>query len=878
MKTIIPWISIHKLVFILSFCLACPLWGQVNKKDLKEKDFSLWHTLTAPSIAANGAWISYHKYYDSGADTLVLQNTITKTQYLFPEGAREQFLKDNNGFLLLDKKGLTYFDLNKEAPTHFEQVRDYKTAKNGDYFAALRKDNTDTKKQELLLVKSGGEVQITIPNVYEYTFDESNSYFAFSQKIGNTYQLGYLDLQSATIIPKIIYSSKNPCNKLVWGANGALAFFEEVKEGKHKIVHWLPSVLNKEKYIFDTSKQKYFDFPITLVDNLSTTLHFSPDASRLFFHITKDMEVTLPQDHGSKVQVWNSKDILIAPVREESLGFFDNPPIMVVWNREEDNLHPLGNKVSSKTAWGSENAFVFTYSFLDDQSGSDDPWEERPIMVYNTRTGESKFVVSRTAYMPVQVSPTGRYLSYFDENNWWIYDAVMDSHKNITRNIPATFRNSEYDYSGVVPPYGLAGWTENDAEVLLYDLYDMWAVVPNGEKFRQLTNGNTNKIEYRVYNPKAVVDKFNGYLAKSIAMEHGLLLEMENPVTHQMGISLLSSNGNLQQLIYGDFYISNLVTDAVNNAVIYTQERYDVPPGIMAFNTKSKKSELIFQSNPQHFNYKWGKSKLVDYEIENGDMLQGALFYPANYVANTKYPMVVYIYEKLSNKLHKYENPSLFNGANVNITNLTQRGYFVFCPDIVYELNEPGISALRCVTAGVEKVLETEKVDKKRLGLFGHSFGGYQTSFIVTQTDLFATAISGAGYHDIPSFYLSVAWLWHKPQAGRFLNNQQRFEKTYFETPELYKANSPMEFVENIKIPLLTYTGNLDTNINWQQSIKMYNALRVLGKEHIMLLYPNEGHDLFSNEAQIDFTNKMWDWFDHYLKGAPKKTWMQEFK
>src|SRR5690606_29372632 len=153
--------------------------------------------------------------------------------------------------------------------------------------------------------------------------------------------------------------------------------------------------------------------------------------------------------------------------------------------------------------------------------------------------------------------------------------------------------------------------------------------------------------------------------------------------------------------------------NAVNNMVIYTQERYEMPPGIMAFNTKSKKSELIFQSNPQHFKYKWGKSKLVDYKIENGDMLQGALFYPANYVANTKYPMVVYIYEKLSNKLHKYENPSLFNGANVNITNLTLRGYFVFCPDIVYELNEPGISALRCVTAGVEKVLETEKVDKK---------------------------------------------------------------------------------------------------------------------------------------------------------------------
>lgn len=878
MKTKQPWISIHKLVFIISFCLACPLWGQVSKKDLKEKDFALWHSLTAPSISVNGEWISFHKYYDSGEDTLVLQNTATKTQYLFPDGAREQFLKDNNGLLLLDKKGLTYFDLNNKDQTHYGQVWDYKIASSGNYFAALKNDDIDNQKKQLLIIKSGGAVQRIIPDVYEYSFDESNSYLAFSQKIADTYQLGFLDLQSATIVPKIIYTGNHPFQRLVWGANGALAFFEQVKESKHKIVHWLPSVHNKEKYSFDTSKQKYFDFPITLVDNLSTTLHFSPDASRLFFHIKKDMEVIMPQDHGSKVQVWNSKDILIAPVREESLGFFDNPPIMVVWNREEDTLYSLGNRDSSKTAWGSEGTFVYTYSLLDDQSSSDDPWDERPIMVYNTQTGESKFVVSRTAYMPVQVSPTGRYLSYFDENNWWVYEAVLDSHKNITRNIPATFRNSEYDYSGVVPPYGLGGWTENDAEVLIYDRYDIWAVAPNGKNFRKLTNGNANKIAYRVYNPKAVVDQFNGYLAKSIAMEHGLLLEMENPTSHQMGISLLSSNGDLQELMYGDYYISNMLTDAVNNTVLYTQERYDLPPEILAINTKSKKSEVIFQSNPQHSQYKWGKSKLIDYKTENGDMLQGALFYPANYAVNTKYPMVVYIYEKLSNKLHKYENPSLFNGANINITNLTQRGYFVFCPDIVYELNEPGISALRCVTAGIEKVLETKMVDEKRLGLFGHSFGGYETSFIITQTNLFATAISGAGYHDIPSFYLSVAWLWDKPQAGRFLNNQQRFKKTYFETPALYKANSPMEFVTNIKIPLLTYTGNLDTNINWQQSIKMYNALRVLGKEHIMLLYPNQGHDFFSDGAQIDFTNKMWDWFDHYLKGTPKKPWMQEFK
>ena len=188
------------------------------------------------------------------------------------------------------------------------------------------------------------------------------------------------------------------------------------------------------------------------------------------------------------------------------------------------------------------------------------------------------------------------------------------------------------------------------------------------------------------------------------------------------------------------------------------------------------------------------------------------------------------------------------------------------------------LMALNSVNKAVDEVLKKNIVDAKRLGLFGHSFGGFETSFIITQTNRFAAAISGAGYHDLLSFYLSMAWLWNKPQAGRFLNDQQRYTKTYFETPDLYLKNSPIQFVTNISTPFLTYTGDQDSNINWNQSVEMYNALRVLDKEHIMLIYPNEGHDFSGEDAQTDFTYKNLDWFDHYLKGFPKKPWMNEFK
>src|SRR5690606_25497952 len=99
----------------------------------------------------------------------------------------------------------------------------------------------------------------------------------------------------------------------------------------------------------------------------------------------------------------------------------------------------------------------------------------------------------------------------------------------------------------------------------------------------------------------------------------------------------------------------------------------------------------------------------------------------------------------------------------------------------------------------------------------------------------------------------------------------------YFNIPEAYERNSPINFVQNVTTPLLSWAAKKDTNVNWEQHMEIFIALRKLKKEHIMVLYENDGHSLSNPENQKDMTNKLFDWYNHYLKGASAPAWMTEF-
>ncbi|WP_417364319.1 alpha/beta hydrolase family protein [Galbibacter sp.] len=872
----LSWISNHWVVFFICFYAACPLWGQADmKRDVTPSDYVLWHTMMNFHLSDGGNWAAFHLSYDT-TDTLVLQNTVNLTKKYIPNAFKETFLGGEKYFVYLDKNGLTKLGLNDCKREHFPAVVDYTISGNQIYWA-LQKREVNTKGEISQILEVGefdGKTSILIENVEEYEFNKAGDLLAFVQKKDSHYILGVIGLDSGTYQTKHLKRSEFPITKFVWGIANNLSFLEAIGP-QNNTVNWIEDVLNKPQLHTYNNHNKINGKDFQIINTVGTTLHFSDNGEKLFFHFQHKEEKSNQKIEDTIVQVWNTKDRLIYPSRMAYGDYYKSPKMLAVWKLQNNTLLPLGTKKSPNAVWGNKDKYIYTYGQFDDRAPGADDGIATPVYVYDTDTGKSYFVLNRKYKMPIKVSPSGRYLSYFKDGDWWIFDAVTHHHSNITSELNFYAVNEEKERSGIKTTYGSPGWNKDETGILLYDKNDIWLLAPDGTKSQKLTNGRKENKTYRIIETERLNPRLVPYITNSFDLLKGISLTVHKATDHSTGFALLKKN-KLSILMESKGYLSNLKGAKKGENFIYTEEDYNQPPVLKKYSSKTKKITEIFQSNPQHNNFKWGQSELVNYRLEDGTELKGALFYPSDFDNSRKYPMIVNIYQKLSSKVNRYQNPTLLTGFDLNISNFTTNGYFVFCPDIIYEINEPGPSALRCVTAGVGAVLKKGLIDRKHIGLFGHSLGGYETSYIISETDLFATAVSGAGTHDLISFYFSMAWLWQVPQSHRFINDIMFFGNTFFEIPEIYEKNSPINFVEDINTPLLTITGNKDTNVNWEQSVEMFNALRLLGKEHIMLIYENEGHEFFDPFVQKDYNHRLMDWYGHYLRGGAKKGWMKK--
>jgi dipeptidyl aminopeptidase/acylaminoacyl peptidase len=258
----------------------------------------------------------------------------------------------------------------------------------------------------------------------------------------------------------------------------------------------------------------------------------------------------------------------------------------------------------------------------------------------------------------------------------------------------------------------------------------------------------------------------------------------------------------------------------------------------------------------------------------NGVKTKGILFYPADYKSEKKYPMIVHIYERQFSYLNDYENPSSLSPDGFNVNHITTKGYFVLYPDIEYVFGNLAQSVTQSVLSAVDKVVAMGVVDPAKIGLLGHSFGGYETDLIITQTDRFAAAVSGAAWTDLVSSYLYVSGTFKKPDFYRAETNQLRIGKSLYEDMQSYLKNSPVLLAQNVKTPLLGWAGENDRHIHSLQSMEFYMALRRINKEHTLLIYPDEGHELSQRQNQKDLSSRIMEWFDYYLKNGNRQDWM----
>jgi len=495
-------------------------------------------------------------------------------------------------------------------------------------------------------------------------------------------------------------------------------------------------------------------------------------------------------------------------------------------------------------------------------------WGERyrDVYVVDLATGTRTLAVSRLRDQAA-LSPDGRWIAYFEGRQWHLYDVERRTKRQVALDV--TLFDEEHDTPDTPRAYGLGGWVDEGAALLVYDAFDVWQVPAAGGAPVNITGnaGRTASITFRV----VAVDPDS----RSLSSKESLLLTAYHNKEKNWGFYAASIGKPGVQKRLDEPKTFRFVGKAKKaDTLLYTRQSYVEFPDIWASDGMFGKPRRISDANPQLPEFAWGAAELVDYTSLDGIPLQGVLIKPANYEPGKRYPVITYFYERQSQRLYE------FNEAVVNhrpsFAVYAGAGYAVFLPDIVFTVGHPGQSILKCLVPGVQKLVDLGIADPKRLGLHGHSWGGYGTAYLVTQTNMFAAAVTGAPVANMTSAYGGIRWESGVARQFQYEETQSRIGGSLWEYPERYVENSALFYADRIKTPLLIEHGDEDGAVPWYQAIELYLALRRLDKDCIFLQYRGEPHHLRKYPNKLDYSIKMKEYFDHYLKGEPAAAWITE--
>lgn len=874
----------------MAFLLLLPstvIQGQ--KKELTKNDYASWEILRSFTLSEQGEWLGWQIAPVDGDDTLYIKGIKNGKEYKYPLIGRWAF-SDNSkwiaGRINLSKKEqekateqkkevknkLMLLNLETGDKRIFDEVNNFSFTTGSKYLVVEGYTDKERKTRDITLFNLESGTLKNIGNVLQYSINKKGNLLAYIISTpgnrGNSVEL--FNLQDYSI--NILDSDTTGYTKLSWEKEGkALSFLKEVSDtGYIENNHILFAVtdIGASLKITPLNPVKQSVLPDKMRIRETYTPRYSEDMSILYFGVydwTPKPEKKKKNDKTKLpgVDIWHWKDDPIQPRQEVEYNQGEKDfTYLFAWNLANGKVNRITDsrfREGSITGNG-KNVVIRT----------DEPY--RPAFriprydhyIVNSTTGERSEIIKDFTSL-YGSSPDGKYILYFKDKNWFVYDIALAQHRNITKNIPSELWNVRDDTpEEVKPPFGTGGWYKGDTHLLVYDEYDIWKVPAKGGSPVKLTEGREKEIIHRSVRLSREDNFFK--------TDEPLYLSMRGDKTKKSGYARLATKGKYEELLFEDMSVSSLSKAKEADIFAFRKESFNDSPDIYITDIRFSKPEQVSATNPQQEEFYWGKSELIDFTSRKGDKLQGALYYPANYDPAKKYPMIVYIYEIRSTGLHSYTAPSLTSGYNT--TNYNAEGYFVYQPDIVYEINQPGQSAVNCVVPAVEEIIRRGIVDEKAIGLVGHSWGAYQTSFIITQTNLFSAAVAGAPLINMISMYNEIYWNSGSPNQNIFETSQARLREPWWELMDEYIATSPMFNAGKIATPLMIAFGTKDGAVDWHQGIEMFTTMRRMEKPFIMLVYEGENHSLRLDENMKDYAHRVHHFFDHHLKGVEAEAWI----
>lgn len=803
----------------------------------------------------------------------------------------------------------------------------------------LPKDgNGDAKGSDLLIYNLNTEKALTLGNVLEFSFNKPGTYLAYTVDAANKSGNGIYLFNLASNSTQVLDNDKASYKSLNWTEKGdAFAALKMVEDKKYKSdqgkVIGVKSLSSPQVTIYDPAKDSTgFDQDYTISPNRRPM--WSEDLTRLFYGIhplelakKEEAKKELDKDSVARAESEAMKKIMadtsIHSIKDlqKAIAKLDttkaapqkndaDKPDMTIWHWNDSRLQSrqqvMENMDKNYSFWAMYDVATKKHIALQDSSmkdlsilpkehyavGSDMQEYEldinlngqnyRDFYLVNLKTGE-KTTLFKNFYLPSyssypRPSPDGTKLNYGYDGNYYMYDIASGEEKNLTGSLPVTFVNEDDDHNVKKPLESFLGWSSDSKYVLISDGWDIWQIPVEDGKEQAINLTQDGRKESIRYQYRFRLDPEE----KGFDLSQPQYFRMYGEWTKKSGIAKINpakKNGlaaGTEKLIWEDAYIAGLQKADKAPVYIYTKETFNEPTQYYVTDASLSEGKQVTENAPDYDKYSWSAgTRLVDYVSDKGVKLQGTLFLPAGYEEGKKYPTMIYYYEKLSQTRHNWSEPS-FSGTGWNPNMYTSNGFAVFIPDIVYTMDDPGMSAVWCVIPGVKAAIETGIIDENNIGIHGHSWGGYQTAFLITQTNMFKAAAAGAPLTNMISMYDLIYWNSGGGNMSIFEASQGRFTGGPWENWDSYERNSPVYHVKNVTTPLLMLHNDKDGAVDFTQGIEYYSALRRLKKPVVLVQYKGENHGLGKPENRKDYAVRMMEFFNHHLKGEEAPDWLSK--
>ncbi|EHO08163.1 hypothetical protein HMPREF9714_02186 [Myroides odoratimimus CCUG 12901] len=835
-----------KLIIYISIILSTLFIKESSAQGKKNDLFNdpTWSSLSPAALSPDGQWAVVSKKYNKNPrpNKTYFINTTTKEKKDFTHFSNfyKSFL--NKGIVVGNiKKDLAIFSLNQNDSLLIKEVAKFDTNAELNLLFSLKNNSefTITKLSDNLKKL---KTELSLQAIDKYYLSPNSNKLVVITKKKELIQINLKDFTSNKIT-----DLKDNIKTLKWNIN---------QDGF--VIH-----IDNKLHIIDLNSNKIGVIDITEdkdIENLKLSFFLNND---LFVSYQFNSDKIIPESEYLDIWQGNSRQLLPSDFKTKYKKTYK----AFVYKNKQDAITSLERRIDKDYLNIGIPGYLLSYNYFKDID-FDTYFPPIEYSLYDIDKQKNVISLSMTSQSPFYPSIDGKHILYpvnYTKDKWEVLNIkTLEKHSFDTDNLTKGFspmwsqdsKTIFYAYNGNLHSYNL----ENRKTI-------------NLTQFKK-----TDKVHIGRLTNKESIPSYAFYIGANKPFY--FIATQENNKTIYMFDKqkikpIYTTRTNLSLTPTSNKTFSN-----DHNTVLFTIEDYNLPTKILAI--KNKKVNTLIESDINKDLYKWRKRVDFTFTDKFNKSLNGYLFYPKNYDPKKKYPMIVQVYD-----LKLVSDPDVFSipvhidsDSGFNSSLLTENEYFVLSAQTYVTEEGPGVSAVDCVTNAVNKSLEIEPtIDKDNLGLIGHSFGGYKSSAVSVLTDIFKASVSGAGVHDfIGGMMFRYSYYRRMPDWFMAEKSQSNMMVRFSEDPQKYYNNSPILNAYKTKTAMLLFTGLQDNNVDWENTRKMFIALKREQKPVIALFYKNVNHgfSLSTPMEKNDISKRVLDWFDYHLKNKKNIPWIKK--